>query len=479
MLPGCFPYYPKDTNVRELSKFIMRELDWNIPIGFVLKWPADPGQEQDRKWVLGDDPKYWHIVTTWEHGAYVGDRMAEMFSLVHNVPKHRYPWDSPCQYIHDAKMARQGYLNLPSQSESVKSAIGRQLDTAKAFLAISETLRCPHKLTGIFNQAQLSHFGAVDEDGNKVPQSLLKLLWSIKCTPQQAAQAAATADNGKSAGDADGDDSVEVEEPSTITASTNSFGKRQRTEKEIQMMKKALSKLMARDLARSIPSALFTHIIPSEETGIWLFVVRKKYAALARQVLKDLPAFLIFHLMEDTIEEEDAIFKKWMDMAPVEASRARGMVWDPTRLMATSEVEATANMDLDQGLDFLAEFDADPTDINFAGVLEIDLEMADVKAIDEGATILGVLNESRRLQTAQQALLQAQGTIAEERAKSAALEAQLAAALANNAKAATNSDSVMPDPDDSAPPGDTAQQDSTMDQSESADGRGGTSAPRP
>ena len=481
MIPGCFPYYPIETNTRELAKFIMRELDWNIPIGLVLKWPADPGQAADRKWVLGDDPRYWHVATSWEHGAYVSDRMSEIFSLVHNVPKHHYPWGSPCQYIHDAKMARQGYLNLPSQSESVKSAIGRQLDTAKAFLAIAETIRCPHKLTGMFNQALLSQFGEEDEDGNRVPQSLLKVLWSIKCTPDQAKKAkkAEEAAVAKAPTPADGEVSdADTAEPSTITASTSSYGKRQLTEKEIQMRKKAQSKLLARDLARLIPSALFTHIVPSDETGFWLFIVRKKYAALARQVLKDLVAFLIYHLMEETIEAEDAIFRKWMDMTAVNASRARGMVWDPARLMALSEADETANMDLDRGLDFLDDFDVDPTDIDFNGVLELDLEMADVKAIDEGATILGVLNESRRLQTAQQKILETQAAIVDERAKNASLQAQLDAAnaqLASRQSNDTSDDMSASTPRDST----AAGEETNMDEDGSAQGRGGTSASRP
>ena len=91
-------------------------------------------------------------------------------------------------------------------------------------------------------------------------------------------------------------------------------------------------------------------------------------------------------------------------------------------------------MNLDFGLSFLQGLDLeDPIEDEFAGRVELDLEMADVKAIDEGATIAGILNEARRLQEAQQELKEAYSTIASEREKAAASERQALAQAEENA----------------------------------------------
>ena len=58
--------------------------------------------------------------------------------------------------------------------------------------------------------------------------------------------------------------------------------------------------------------------------------------------------------------------------------------------------------------------------------------MADVKEIDEGATIAGILNEAHRLQEAQQELKEAYSTIASEREKAAASERQALAQAEEN-----------------------------------------------
>ncbi len=47
--------------------------------------------------------------------------------------------------------------------------------------------------------------------------------------------------------------------------------------------------------------------------------------------------------------------------------------------------------------------------------MSIDLEMADVGAIDDGATIIGLLNEQMRIKQAQDELTEALTTIAQER----------------------------------------------------------------
>ena len=130
----------------------------------------------------------------------------------------------------------------------------------------------------------------------------------------------------------------------------------------------AIKKLLSQDESQHHPSPLFTHILPTELDGKWMFIVRKKYGALARRVLADLPAFLIYHLSEPTVRKEDALFRKWMDVAAVRASRSKGLVWNPAELQATSEVDATKKMQVEDWSDVMGAFDfTDPTEHNFTG----------------------------------------------------------------------------------------------------------------
>ena len=99
---------------------------------------------------------------------------------------------------------------------------------------------------------------------------------------------------------------------------------------------------------------------------------------------------------------------------------------------AVSQVEQTQQMDL--GMGFLDELDMDdPIQAAFRGRVSIDLEMADVRSIDEGATIVGILNEQMRIKQSQDELVEALSTIAQERLEKLAqakrvaeLEAKLA-----------------------------------------------------
>ena len=118
------------------------------------------------------------------------------------------------------------------------------------------------------------------------------------------------------------------------------------------------------------------------------------------------------------------------------------MVWNPSLLRAVSEVETTKDMDLDMGLDFMEGFDEGRYETDFAGRLEIDMEMADVKAIDDGATIMGVLDEARRLQKAQDELRAAQQAIILEREK-AEFERAKVASLTVEKEAAKKANAAM------------------------------------
>ena len=153
---------------------------------------------------------------------------------------------------------------------------------------------------------------------------------------------------------------------------------------------------------------------------------------MAVRILSQLPAFLIYHLCEKTVKGEDFILRKWMDMSQVRKSRDDGLVWNPAELRATSEVTATAKMRLDEGMGFMEGVSLDPTEYQWKGELEIDLEMNPVKDMDDGLTVAGILDEARRNNLAREENVQMRVKMAGMKAQSdidAARIAMLEAAL--------------------------------------------------
>ena len=67
------------------------------------------------------------------------------------------------------------------------------------------------------------------------------------------------------------------------------------------------------DLLNHNPSPLFVTIMPGKgRNGTYLFVVRCKYAALARNVLRGLVPFLRHHLQMSYSPRSDKILKRWI-----------------------------------------------------------------------------------------------------------------------------------------------------------------------
>ena len=263
--------------------------------------------------------------------------------------------------------------------------------------------------------------------GEAEPISLLRFLWSIKCTPEQSDDAEGS--------DSDLPTAVETEDTSDLTNDLSSAKSNKSTpqyQKQREEFERRVRQLATQDLKRKAASGMFTIIEPSSEPDIWLFAVRKKYSSVATRVLNDLVAFLIYFLQEETITREDFVLRKWVDTSQLAASRERGKTWVPGENAAVSQVELTEQMDL--GMGFLDELGMeDPIPDTFHGAVTIDLNMADVRSIDEGATIIGLLNEQMRLKQAQEELTDALTTIAQERREKQAqaqriaeLEAQMA-----------------------------------------------------
>lgn len=485
---GALADYPIETNKSQLAKQLMAIMDFKIPLAVEAKWPSSPGKEA-REWNHGKDPQMLHVIVKTSMAAKV-DRIFSLY-FTPSTPKKDNPWGSPAIYIPDSRTAMSGVLGFEFTA-AVKSAVARQLDQSCAFIHMSTNYTCPIKINGMLTPVPTTKFETC---------SLLKLLWSIKCTPEQAATATELAKKDSTATPAPPEDTSAA----TVSQLSSDFSKdhsaapsserRGMSGKESAAMDKAISNLLTQDEARRRPSPLFTHIVPSEAPGQWVFVTRQKYAALAARILSHLPAFLIYHLGEKTVKAEDFILRKWMDMNVVRKSRDDGLVWNPAELRATSEVNATLKMRLDEGMGFMEGMSLDTTEINWKGEIEIDLEMNPVKDLDDGLTVAGILDEARRNNLAREENVQMRVKMAELKAKSdadadriALLEAALEASKMHVDAAATETaahdvDGMIEDTDKGTDAkvdeGDALVHDEDAMVDEAADGGGGASAAAP
>ena len=435
--PGAFPYYSAEIDKELFAHQLMLLTGFKCPIAVQNKWPSDLAfGKSDDTWRYGDNIQIPHITCASKDTMFLDREMHRIFSLAEHVPKEQYPWGSPCQYIPDPKLLRSGKLSM-GWNDNSRRAMARMIAKAKNHLHVTEVIRCPIRLPGMLTRVPLTKWGSrqLDAEGEpgafipSEPMSLLRFLWSIKCTPEKTEDA----DEAEGLSDPLTSETEDTSDLTTELSTVKSNASTPQYIKRREAWEKAAQKLTKQDKKRWLASPIWTVIQPSGgDPDIWLFTTRKKYSTVARNILNDLVAFLIFFLQEDTIEQEDIVLRKWVDSNQVQASRERGKTWMEGENAAVSQVEQTQQMDL--GMGFLDELDMDdPIQAAFRGRVSIDLEMADVRSIDEGATIVGILNEQMRIKQSQDELVEALSTIAQERLEKLAqakrvaeLEAKLA-----------------------------------------------------
>ncbi|CAJ1946955.1 unnamed protein product [Cylindrotheca closterium] len=153
-----------------------------------------------------------------------------------------------------------GFLSV-AFTASVKVAVARQLDQAIVFTHVSEAIKCPIRIPGLLFLVTTKNFGAVSTPGfsgqssaTMIRQRRQKLLLSLKSLLSKTLQPLFSPMIGATTHPlsnnlADGD----------ITALRTPKPMRPRS-----------------TISRA--SGLFTHIVPSKEPGIWIFIVWKKFA---------------------------------------------------------------------------------------------------------------------------------------------------------------------------------------------------------
>ncbi|CAJ1970118.1 unnamed protein product, partial [Cylindrotheca closterium] len=119
-------------------------------------------------------------------------------------------------------------------------------------------------------------------------------------------------------------------------------------------------------------------------------ISRLKYAALATNVLNGLVPFFTHHLGELTTTQANRVIAKWLSRSLIHTTRRKELVWCLETLRARP-LDQTLQ-DIYEAIDFLDGFGSDPLDVAEAK-LEFDMEMADAKDINDGATVAGAMDE--------------------------------------------------------------------------------------
>ena len=322
---------------------------------------------------------------------------------------------------------------------SLKEQIVTMVSKAQDFQELTTVLYSDVDMPGMLRKVPTWQFGS---------STLLKLLLSITAKPTQAALAGETAlshepsmdsTDSMAGGDSDDEDGFTTVKVSNRSKQKASLGSQKKSASTLEPLLGAhasqllpdqlkaeheVERKRQQDLANTRPGPLFLMVWPGEMVGTFLFVVRLKYQALARTVLNGLVPFLTHHLLDGSFSQTDETLSKWVSKRSIRRARRRDLVWCPNELRA--KPGSVIQVATDDGLDFLEGFGEDPTAV-FNGTLEFDLEMADAKDIDAGATVAGVMDELRETEA------QLADAHAELDAKDAALDEKDAALGAKDA----------------------------------------------
>ncbi|CAJ1967895.1 unnamed protein product, partial [Cylindrotheca closterium] len=297
-------------------------------------------------------------------------------------------------YISDWKAAQNGTISVKAVGP-VKDENLTMISKHNDFMELTQAKYCPVEIPGMLKQATTKAFG---------PCTCLSMFLPIKAPPVHAEKVAAADVNS----DSDSDDSllkdfshkftkvtvkgktkIKKQLPKSAVAPTLEHDgpvltpAQQRRAKEAERKRKM-------DLENNVPSPLFIMVLPGEMEGTYLFISRLKYAALATNVLNGLVPFFTHHLGELTTTQANRVITKWLSISLIHTTRRKELVWCLETLRARPLDQTLQG--IDEAIDFLDGFGSDPLDVAKAK-LEFDMEMADAKDIDDGATVAGAMDE--------------------------------------------------------------------------------------
>ncbi|CAJ1960549.1 unnamed protein product [Cylindrotheca closterium] len=389
---GALCFYPQEINIRAMEKELMRHFDWKTVICLRYEWVNIPYNGQSKWKERSPGCMMWHVYVR-SRDTKQADRELRLW-LHPSTPKKDFPWCAVTHYISNWKAAQNGTISVKAVGP-VKDENLTMISKHNDFVELTQAKYCPVEIPGMLKQATTKAFG---------PRTCLSMFLSIKARPVHVEKVAAADVNS----DSDSDDSlledishkftrvtvkgktkIKKQPPKSAVAPTLEHDSPVLTPAQQRRAKEAERKRKM-DLENNVPSPLFIMVLPGEMEGTYLFISRLKYAALAMNVLNRLVPFFTHHLGELTTTQANRVIAKWLSMSLIHTTRRKELVWCLETLQARPSDRTLQG--IDEAIDFLDGFGSDPLDIAEAKLV-FDMEMADAKDIDDGATVAGTMDE--------------------------------------------------------------------------------------
>ena len=172
---GWLLNYPLGINLEWVARELMRIFDFHIPIALEAAWPLNPSF-QGKTFKRGGRQAL-HVFTPSNRAAEVVQKLSAVLSR--DTPKHDMPFGSDTRFVYDWKAVRARKIGVDGDPE-ITDMIVQMINTHENFGATTCVIR-PSFPIHMLEQTYIELFG---ED-----MTLLRLLFSVLCTPAQASKA--------------------------------------------------------------------------------------------------------------------------------------------------------------------------------------------------------------------------------------------------------------------------------------------------
>jgi hypothetical protein len=172
---GFLINYPVGIDIGKMEKELMRHFRFKIAIALESLWPQGPG----RGWTKGLGQPALFLWVGSDFARAVDIEMTKWFQP--RTPKKDFPFGAVSTYVHEWKSVKAKKLSVP-ESEVTATAITSMINTHNNFTTICKTIAPSYSLHGMLTKATIPMMA------NK-SISLLRVLYSVTCTPEQAEKA--------------------------------------------------------------------------------------------------------------------------------------------------------------------------------------------------------------------------------------------------------------------------------------------------
>ena len=435
---GWLLNYPMGISRPALERELMRHFGFKIAIALEPSWPQQPGTS-GQKWVPTRGPKAWHV---WVAAADVDTVAKGLFLwLSPSTKKCHMPFGARTQFVFSWEAVSKNRLGQLADPGTFSPVIAKLINTHDTSAQTCAILSPQFPLQGMLTKVFVPKYCKQGKT-----KSLLHFLYAIQCIPAARKKAPPITSTGPAppSGEAQPatpgqssppesaaavaprpkrpprtksmekpksppSDSAPVQPPGTkqpssasppgsseITTSASAPSARAKLTASEALPAKDFDRgawLAAMDAElNSGPAGLFQMILPSPIHGFYVFVVRKKFESLAKEVLKNLAAFLISYLeLWKDLTHQRKTCRTWLCLDHYNRTVSDAMTWDQATHRAQSEydrnVELHEQVEKDDNGWIERLLEAEQSSETFKGTLVIDLSMPAARDMDDGATV--------------------------------------------------------------------------------------------